>query len=194
MNINKSLCMYVYVPTHIQPCAFYLSLSLRIIYLTLFCFFLSLYFATYHFSGHLWMCPVERLIASPIVCVSLCACDYSLCYVSCCGPILPPSLPSPALSRFLSLSMCLCHSSSGTLRAQRSGWSTSWSRWLVVWHGLTLHGVPQAKGCQPKLPLATVTATQQSRPCLNGHFACLKASCLIRSVKWYTTPSSKVLF
>lgn len=107
------------------------------------------------------------LIAIPNVCVCLCACDYSLCYVSCCGPILPPSfpssLPSPALPRFLSLSMCLCHSGSGTLRAQRSGWSTSWSCWLLAWRGLTLHGAPQAKGCQPKLPLATVTATQQSR-------------------------------
>lgn len=129
------------------------------------CFFLSLYFATYNFSC---VC----------VCVRLCACDYSLCYVSCCGPILPPFLPSPALSHFLSLSMCLYHSSSGTLRARRSGWSTWWSRWLVVWRGLAWHGGSQAKGCEPQLPLAI--ATQKSRPRLNGQFTCLRASCLIQ--------------
>lgn len=95
------------------------------------------------------MCPVERLIASAGVCLSCCACDYLLC-----TPSIPPCLPSPnppALSCFLSLSVCLCHGGSGTLRAQRSGRSTWWSRWLVVRSGLTWPGGARARGCQPLL-------------------------------------------
>lgn len=72
--------------------------------------------------------------------------NYSLRYM--CPAVAPSSLPlplpSPALSLFPCLSVPLRHSCSGTLRAQRSGWSTWWSRWLVARRGLAWHGGSQA--------------------------------------------------
>lgn len=81
--------------------------------------------------------PTCGCVCVPVIIV------YVMCTAADLDPLLPPSL---ALSQPLPLSMCLCHGSSGTLRAQRSGWSAWWSRWLAVWHGLTRHGGSQIRG------------------------------------------------
>ena len=130
MNLNKSTPSHwkgidakqnTNTHTHIQArtptcthtltpaCLICVSLSLGIICLTPLCYFFS-FFATYHFSHHLthlWMIPNARLgrlidCMCQCVCLCVCVCDYSLYYMSCCGPALSP-LPSPALS----LSLCV---------------------------------------------------------------------------------------
>lgn len=154
---TSSVCPWVSV-SFVWPPSVTLSLFLpHVIFLSL-----------WHTSG----CQTEqtdwlRVPMCMCVCVPERRCDYSLCYVSCCGPILPLSLPpSPAFIFSVCLSMCLRHSSSGTLRAQRSGWSTWWSLWLVVWRGLTWHGGSRGRGGQPVSCHHRNTAEQTGTPTL----------------------------
>lgn len=105
--------------------------------------------ATHHFSlalthtsGYPWMSNwADWLIACANVYLRAWKTlwlQFMLCVLLCCNTLSLAG--SPPLFLVSSLSMCLCHGSSGTLRARRSGWSTWWSCWLVVRCGLTWHG------------------------------------------------------